>query len=51
MGKPIKKLLQEQKYKAIIGDPESQVGHDMLRYKSPSAAAKCAISPATSCCA
>jgi hypothetical protein len=25
--------LQEQKYNAIIGDPESQVGHDLLRFK------------------
>jgi hypothetical protein len=32
-GKPIKRLLQEQKYNAIIGDPESSVGHTLLRHK------------------
>jgi hypothetical protein len=32
-GKPIKKILQEHKYNAIIGDPESLVGHDLLRFK------------------
>ena len=33
MSKPIKKVLYEQKYNAIIRDPESSVGHDMLRHK------------------
>jgi hypothetical protein len=33
LNKPLKKILNEQKYNYLTSDPENRVGHDLLRAK------------------
>ena len=33
INKPLKNLIAEHKYKTLTGDPENQIGHNILRKK------------------